>query len=230
MPVKASVQGKPAVSTATPGDIGNVPATPAADRGSDDALSPFSRLIAQIVADGGGAQSALTPADPFPTALSDTVKLPALRVIPPAERSADLPALDLPNPARFTDLKTMPPVPVQSRSASDARDTSPPKNDKTAQPPAVPVDISVPISIAPKLQLMPVAGDGANQEKALKTTAPVNPDKPAATVLQPKPVLEVIIHLDKPDTSKAGTLPAQTLPAQTRLPKRRLPKLCLTKP
>jgi hypothetical protein len=109
----------------------------------------------------------------------------------------------------------MPPVVVQGRSVPDTRDTAPPKNDKAPQPPAVPVDIGVPIPIAPKLQLLPVAGDGANQVKALKTTAPVDPDKPAAMVLQPKPVLEVIIHLDQPGTSKAGTLPAQTVPDET---------------
>jgi hypothetical protein len=67
---------------------------------------------------------------------------------------------------------------------------------------------------------MPVAGDGVNEGKALKATAPANPDKPAVMMLQPKTALEVIIHLNQPETSKAGIPPVQTaaaqaLPAQT---------------
>jgi hypothetical protein len=137
------------------------------------------------------------------------VKLPAKRVIPPADPSADLPALDLPPLARFGDVKTTPRVPAQGRSATD---TVSPRNDKAAQPPAVPVDIGVPIPIAPKLQLMPVAGDGPNPGKVLKTVAPANPDKPAAMAVQPKPMLEVIIHLDQPETA---TLPPQAVSDET---------------
>jgi hypothetical protein len=148
------------------------------DASSPFDLSAFTQIVTQIVDES---------AAPVQAAVVQTVKLPPKPAMaqeaPPTELSSPVP----PAPSR----------PVETTAGGRKQDTRSPAastNEKSAQPPAAAVDINLPIPVAPKLRLPSFVGE----ESPVKPTAVSNAEEPAETTLQPKPVLEVKIHLDQP--------------------------------
>jgi hypothetical protein len=152
------------------------------------AASAFNQLVAQIVAESAGPETAPTPeaaAKPLP-------KLAAIPSDQPSELPAPVRAIAIP----ATDTFILPAAPVVSRRSA----TSSPSH---AQPPSVPVDLNMPIPIAPKLQLPSFAGGGSSEQKPAKAAVVSSAEEPVPMALEPKPILEVKIRLDQQTAAAA---------------------------
>jgi hypothetical protein len=151
------------------------------------AATAFNQLVAQIVADSAAPEIVPTPAP--------AVKPPLKTTTTPADQSPELPApvrtAPAPTPAPFTDTLILSVAPVGSRRAAT---TSSPEH---AQPSSVPVDLNIPIPIAPKLQVPSFAGGGLPEQKPPVPTAVSNAEETAPITLEPKPILEIKIHLNQ---------------------------------
>ena len=145
--------------------------------------SAFNQLVEHFA-----AESATPETTPAPAATAQTVK-PSTSSDPIPE----LPAAVRLAPARFTDTSILTAAPVGGRRA-DTRGAAT-SNAGNAQPPLagiVDLNIPIPIPVAPKLQV-----PAGSPEPKPATTAVSNTEEPAAITLEPKPILEVKIHLNQ---------------------------------
>ena len=191
MPVSAPVQGKrPAAA-----DIGKASADPVqapvpapVQPVQKDAPSAFNQLVAQIVAEWADPGANPTPAVQVPAATPQTAKLPpkptGISTVPVRAALAPL-----------TDTLPLTVAPAGGRRA-DTRGTAT-SSAGGAQPPSVPVDVNIPIPVAPKLQLPSFAGGGSVEQKP---AAILSAAEPAPLTLEPPPILDVKIHLNQPVT------------------------------
>jgi hypothetical protein len=154
------------------------------------AASAFNQLVAQIVAESAGPDTGPIPAKPLPK--------PATI---PADQSAELPL-----PVRTTQAPVIEPptrtvAPVASRRAAIS-------NPGHAQPPSVsvPVDLNMPVPIAPKLQLPSL------EQKPAMSAAVSKPEETAPIALEPKPILELKIRLETPLVVQDETAPVASSP------------------
>ena len=213
-PPRTAPQGKPPAdlstksqpSAPTTADIGKNNGVPAAGQeGPTNSASVFNQMVTQIVAESAALD---TPAPPAP---AQTLKLPAKPNVVPVSPLADLPA-----PA--WTIAAAPTVPAilsagpLTNHRQDTRATAATTKDNPAQPPALPVDVNVPIPIVAKLPEPSFADKGSADSKP-DSTAPVShAEEPVAIELQPKPVLEVNIHFNQPVTG-TSFIPKETPPA-----------------
>lgn len=191
MPVSAPVQGKrPAAA-----DIGKASADPVqapvpapVQPVQKDAPSAFNQLVAQIVAEWADPGANPTPAVQVPAATPQTAKLPpkptGISTVPVRAALAPL-----------TDTLPLTVAPAGGRRA-DTRGTAT-SSAGGAQPPSVPVDVNIPIPVAPKLQLPSFAGGGSVEQKPAAILSAAEPDP---LTLEPPPILDVKIHLNQPVT------------------------------
>jgi len=162
-----------------------------------DDSSPFNRLVAQIVAESADAEPAPTPAVPVPTAAPQTVKLPPKSTALPTPAAAP-PLWTAPAPLTGTPTSGAP----AGGCRADTRSSPATSNAGNAQPPSLPVDVNIPVSIEPKVQLP------SSEQKPVKTAAVSSAEEPAAIMLEPKPILEVKIHLNQPAAETSSVQPA----------------------
>lgn len=187
---------------------------------SKDAASPFNQsafnqMVTQIV-EG-------TAATPVPPNAAQTVKPPSKTGAAPGDRKPDqlpdTPAADEAAPVKLTDLAVVAAAPVSGRK-QETRGPAPPENDKPGQPVSMPVDVAVPIPIAPpmapKAQLPSFADAGSAEPKPIRTAIVSDAKEPAVVAIQAKPILEVRIHLNQP-VSETSVPRTQTAPAVSTL-------------
>jgi hypothetical protein len=218
MPLRAATQSKPAALSMNSlasgaGEAGRSDAVPATGQASRDVSSAFNQMVAQIVAESAAPEAVPMPASPAPAApaqtVAQTVKMPPKSTAAVADQFPDLPAPASTAPVALRYTVSPPAVSTVGRR----QDTSvtPSVNNNAAQPPVVPVDVNVPIPIAPKSHLQSTAGGGDSTDgEPVKTAAVSNAEEPAAITLQPKPVLEVKIHLNQPLTG-TSFIPTETI-------------------
>jgi len=189
MPIRTAAtaaQGKPvAVAPSTNGDT-TKDATPQFD------LSAFNQIVTQIVNESVA---------PVPAPHAQVIKLPPKPATAPED---PLPELSSPLPA----APTRPVDTAVSSRKPDTRGSAASTNEKAAQPSAAVVDINVvdinvvdinivPIPVPSKLRLPSFTGEGSADQNLVKPTTLSGGEESAASILQPKPLLEVKIHLDQ---------------------------------
>jgi hypothetical protein len=151
------------------------------------APSTFSQLVSEFVADSAPA--------PVPTLVLPAPVLPA-----PALPAPILPAPILPAP-------NISPLPLGTHR-SDTKNSPVPAKDKS-QPPAVPIEVTVPITV-PVKPLALVSTDNGGSDPQSAVPAPVSKaDPPPLLTLQAPPILEVNIHLNQPDIPAPPVAPPQ---------------------
>jgi hypothetical protein len=187
MPVKAATPVKPSANGNTTKD-----ATPPFD------LSAFNQIVTQMVDESSA---------PIPAPRAQFVKLPPKPITGPED---PLPELSSPVPAA-------PAKPIETGAAGRKQEThapATPTNEKSAQPPVPVLDINLPIPVAPRLCLPSIAGDGSAEQSQAKPAAISNTEEPAAAVPQPKPMLEVKIHLDQPVSQQSAPATSPSAPSE----------------
>jgi hypothetical protein len=157
------------------------------DASSSFDLSAFSQIVTQIVEES---------AAPVQAPGAQAVKLPPK---PAAAQEEPLPELS--SPAQAAPAK---PTETVAGRKQDSRSPVASTNERAAQPPPAAVDINVPVPVAPKLRVPSFTGGGSGEENLMKPAAVSGSEEPAATILQPKPLLEVKIHLDQPATAPSA--------------------------
>jgi hypothetical protein len=177
MPAKAA----PTAAQSKPATI----APPANGDTSKDAASPFNQSVFnQIV-----TQMVEESTAPVQVPRAQAVKLPPKQAAatedPLPELSSSLPVA----PAK--------PAEIVSGRKQDTHGQAVSTNAKPAQPPAAVLDINIPIPVAPKLRLPSFAGEGSAEQSPMKPAAVASAEDAAVTTPQPKPMLEVKIHLDQ---------------------------------
>lgn len=181
----------PALPIAPAVAASQIPAQPAA---AQPVVVPnFSDLVEQIVADSTPAAAA---------------RLPVIKgsAAPAAAPLPELPTPPLPAPFKTLDEKVAASAPSAPRER-DARKAAPAETS-CAQAPALAVDHPVlQIPLPPKLQ--PHAS--GNEAESLKPLALSAQDAPSRIALEPKPMLEVKIHLD-PETATTPVTPHVSAP------------------
>jgi hypothetical protein len=212
---------------AAPGDTGKTAAAPARvpvqmvastalDHSSAISSSAFNQLVAQLVAESADPEPAPRSGVQVPTGAAQAVKLPpksttAAAVKPLIDQPSELPVRVVLARAPPSDTSILAAAPVGGRRA-DARGAIIP-NSGDAQPPSLPVDLNIPIPIAPKLQLPLLGGGSSTQQRSVTTpTAVSNAEDSAPMTLEPRPILEVKIHLNQPLTETL-LVQKQTAPA-----------------
>ena len=205
MPARTVAPGKPAAALSAKsqesgaGEVGKSDTVPASRQANKDVPSAFNQMVAQIVAEATVPETAPRPAVSVPAAPAQTVKLPPKSTAAPANQLPDLPAPAWTAPVTPNYTVSIPAAPVAGRRQDTRAATS--TNENAAQRPVAPTDVNVPILIEPKPQLPPYAGGGdSTGRQPVKTAAVSSAEEPAAITLQPKPVLEVKIHLNQPVT------------------------------
>jgi len=111
-----------------------------------------------------------------------------------------------PLPELSSLVPAAPAKPTEASAGGRKQDTRGPvasTNEKSAQPPAAAIDVNVPVPVAPKLRSPAFTDGGSAEQSAMKPAAVSGTEEPAATMLQPKPLLEVKIHLDQPATGQS---------------------------
>lgn len=197
VPTRATAQGKPPAAPSTisqgptAGDVGKTNVVPSTGQATRNTSSAFNQMVAEIVAESAG------PDTPPPAAPAYTVKLLPKSAAPSADQLPDLPAPAGAALTTPTGPAILPAMPVVGRR-QDTRGAATRMNGNAVQPPAVPVDVNVLIPIAPKLQEPSFSDRGLAGPKPGSTAPVSNTEDPVAITLQPKPILEVSIHLNQP--------------------------------
>jgi hypothetical protein len=157
-------------------------------------------MVAQMVAESADTETAPTPAVPVPAAAAQAFK-PRSKLANAAPISID--ALADPSAAVKVASAPLPEtsIPTGSRRA-DTRSAAP-ANAGNAQSPSVPIDVSIPIPIVPKL---PVGG--STEQKPAMTAAVSTIEETAPIRLEPQPILDVKIHLNQPEQQPAPVVPS----------------------
>lgn len=150
------------------------------------APSAFNQLVEQLVAES--TEPAPTPAVPVAAPQTARAKLPPISIVAPDERLPDFPASPLPEQA------ILPTTPPSGRSQNSR--SVPISNTGNKQP--APVDVNVPIPIAPRLLSPPPEGGDSTEPRPVTV---LNTEEPALMTLAPMPLLEVNIHLNAPESS-----------------------------
>jgi hypothetical protein len=192
------VPGKPAA--VFPTNIAGKVTVPAAggisgginkDAASQFSQSAFNQMVAQI-ADESVA--------PVPAVTAQTVKLPPKSAMDAGDQNADqLPDLSAPDwtvPIRLAETTIVPAAPISGRK-EETRGPAASTNDNPVYLASVPVDVFIPVPIAPKVQLPSFAGKSSPEPKSVSAVAVSSAEEPAAISLQPRPILEVKIHLNQ---------------------------------
>ena len=189
--------------------------------------SAFNQLVSQMVADSvSSAPETILPhvnmtqsvKSPLTAPLADQSPVLPESILPPVggHRAAAItapggeppvvPESPLPPVAKTSEQPIPSAIPVGTRRTA-ASNTQPATTDKV-QAHAVAVDVDLPIVITPKLQAPPLTGDGGSEAKPVIATTAPKAEEPIALTLQPRPVLEVKIHLNQAETPPPAQAPA----------------------
>ena len=159
--------------------------------------SSFNQMVAQLVNEPAALPAAVPTTPP-----KSLVRVPAVAVEPLPDNTGGIPATPI---ARTTTSEALPSLPTGTRRMDTT--AAVPKNS-AAQPPSMPIDITLPVPVPPGVQLPPLKAGGSD-EKTVHATTPSVAEETPPPILTPKPLLEVRINLNpetaQPDLSKAAS-------------------------
>ena len=205
-----AVLGKVTFTAPAGGNTGDaVPVVPVPTGGSwqdDPASLPFDRsafnqMVAQFV-----NEPAALPAESVP-APRISAKLPVPAVVQQPEAPAGTLVQALPVRGETPEGLTMPTGTRRKETA-----TVPAVKSSPAQPPAIPVEVAVPLPVPARLQL-PQLKTGGSEEKTVRAMSTSSAERPEPVVQAPKPLLEVKINLNpevpQPHYAQVGPPPVR---------------------